>query len=160
MEITSKKVTFTKRPIPVPVSYRPMFKISEIVLVLKLCCRSETSDLLKLHLFSWAFKSSSNLNNLKNYVSNNFQGGFTIWGIEPALNRALQFAIADGICMLTEGKKYQLASKGESLYNVINKDKELFVVEKTILKFIGKNKITEARIRSMSQNWSLENDKD
>jgi len=154
-DVRIKNLSFTKRPISIPADYRPMYKIAKIVLILKNCCRSECSDLLKSHLFSWALKSQRNMDKLKEYVTNNFTTEFSVWGIEPALNRALQFAVAEKICELVDGKKYQLTEKGNKFFDLINKDDELFVEEKAFLKFIGKNKITDKRLQTMSKQWSL-----
>lgn len=153
-DLIIRKLTFTKRPIPIPANYRPMYKIGLLVLILRLVCRAETSNLLKLHLFSWALASDKNLNKLREYVTSNFQSDFSVWGIEPALNRALQFAIAENICEVVSGKNYKLTEKGFRFYEMINADSELFEKEKAFLKFIGKSKITDSRINAMSNQWT------
>src|SRR5688500_6083577 len=96
-ELLIKKLSFTKRPIPIPAEYRPMYKIALIVLTLKLCCRGESSGLLKLHLFAWALASEKNMNELRDHITSNFKTDFAVWGIEPALNRALQLVLAENI---------------------------------------------------------------
>lgn len=154
-DLIIKKLTFTQRPIPIPADYRPMYKIALLVLILRLCCRAETSTLLKLHLFSWALASDKNSKKVLDFVKSNFQTDFSIWGIEPALNRALQFAIADNICEVVNGKAYKLTEKGFKFYELIKGDKELFGKEKAFLNFIGKSKITDSRIDAMSKQWSL-----
>lgn len=153
--LTIKKISFTQRPIPIPADYRPMYKISLLVLILRLCCRGETANLLKLHLFSWALSSEINTIKLQDYVISNFQSDFSVWGIEPALNRALQFAIAEGICEVVNGKSYKLTEKGFRLYEMIRADKDLFDKEKAFLNFIGKSKITDKRINDMSKQWTI-----
>lgn len=154
-DIIIRKLSFTQRPIPIPADYRPMYKISLLVLILGLVCRAETSNLLKLHLFSWALTSDKNLMKLREYVTSNFQSDFSVWGIEPALNRALQFAIAENICEVVGGKNYKLTEKGFRFYDMISADAELFDKEKTFLNFIGKSKITDSRINAMSNQWTI-----
>lgn len=154
-DLIIKKLSFTQRPIPIPADYRPMYKISLLVLILRLCCRSETSNLLKLHLFSWALSSDLNSTRLMDHVTSNFQSDFSVWGIEPALNRALQFAIAENICEVVNGKNYKLTEKGFRFYEMLKADKELFDKEKAFLNFIGKSKITDARINAMSKQWVI-----
>jgi hypothetical protein len=154
-DIIIKKLSFTQRPIPIPADYRPMYKIALIVLILRLCCRAETSTLLKLHLFSWALTSDKNLSKLREYVTSNFSSDFSVWGIEPALNRALQLAIAENICEVVNGKNYKLTEKGYKFYKMINADSELFEKEKSFLNFIGKSKITDSRINAMSNQWTI-----
>lgn len=154
-DLLIKKLSFTKRPIPLPAEYRPMYKIALIVMTLKLCCRGESSTLLKLHLFSWAMASEKNMEELRAYVTNNFKTDFSVWGIEPALNRALQLAVAENICEIIQGKTYKLTEKGNKFYEMMKTDKELFKVEKLFLSFIGKNCITDSRITTMTKNWNL-----
>jgi hypothetical protein len=154
-EYLIKKLSFTKRPIPLPAEYRPMYKIALIVMILKYCCRAETSNLLKLHLFSWALASEKNMIELRNYVTSNFSTDFSVWGIEPALNRALQLAVAENICDIINGKNYKLTEKGNKFFEMIKNDTELFEIEKSFLTFIGKNHITENRITAMTQKWNL-----
>lgn len=154
-ELVINKLSFTKKPIALPADYRPLYKISLIVLILKLSCRGEKSSLLKLHLFSWALKTNRNMQKLREYITSNYKTEFSVWGIEPALNRALQFAVAEDICKIVDGKNYQLTEKGIKFYNMINSDSELFSEEKGFLKFVGKNSITDNRIEAMSKQWSI-----
>lgn len=154
-ELLIKKLSFTKRPIPLPAEYRPMYKIALIVMILKYCCRGESSNLLKLHLFSWALASEKNMEELRDYVISNFKTDFSVWGIEPALNRALQLAVAENICDIVSGKNYKLTEKGNKFFEMIKADRELFEIEKTFLTFIGKNHITDSRITAMTQKWNL-----
>lgn len=154
-DLIIKRLSFTDRPIPIPAEYRPLYKIALIVLVLKLCCRSETSSLLKLHLFSWALSSDGNLEKLNEHVKSSFTSEFSVWGIEPALNRALQFAIAEQICEVISGKNYKLSPKGVKFYDLIQADPDLLSNEKRFLSSIGKNTITDSRITSMSKQWTL-----
>jgi len=154
-ELQIKKLSFTKRPIPLPAEYRPMYKIALIVMILKYCCRGESSKLLKLHLFSWALASEKNMKELHEYVTSNFKTDFSVWGIEPALNRALQLAVAENICDIVNGKSYKLTEKGDKFFEMIKADTELFEIEKTFLTFIGKNHITDSRIIAMTKKWNL-----
>ncbi len=154
-DLIIRKLSFTQRPIPIPADYRPMYKIALLVLILRLCCRAETSNLLKLHLFSWALSSDTNTLKLREFVTSNFKSDFSVWGIEPALNRALQLAIAENICEVVSGKNYRLTEKGFRFYEMIIADNELFDKEKTFLNFIGKSKITDSRINAMSNQWTI-----
>ena len=146
-------ISFVKRPISLPPDYRPMFKVAQIVLILGYCCRSNRSSLLKLHLFSWALKSDFNGEKLTQWVQNNFQTDFSIWGIEPTLNRGVQYAMAEKIIRRVSDK-YELADKGVVLFNSIRNDKELLKTEKDFLNVIGK-KITNDRIADLVKKWTL-----
>lgn len=134
----NRKITFRKKPIPLPAEYRPMYQIAIIVMVLKYCCRNNTSGLQKLHLFSWCLYSNKNMEILKNLINNNYKTPIPHWTIDPALNRALIYAVKDGICDLTTNKKYKLTLKGLNFVSKIEIDSDLFVIEKTFLNQIGK----------------------
>ena len=149
-----KHLSFNKKPIPIPADYRPMYKIALIVLILKLCCRAEKGSLVKLHLFCWALQSEGNMVRLRDYTASHYKNDFIVWTVEPALNRALQYAVADNICELIGGD-YKLTEKGEKFYAMIQKDDELLSSEKAFLKLMGKNTITDSRILSMSKQTRL-----
>lgn len=131
-------IKFSKKPIPLPAEYRPMYQISILALVLKYCCRANTSSLHKLHLFSWSLYSETNKIELKTLIKNNYRAHIPHWTVDPAVNRALSLAIADGICELTKNKKYKLTTIGMELVNKVDKDHDLFCDEKIFLNFIGK----------------------
>lgn len=145
------KITFKSRPKPLFPGYRPLYKISLILIILRLNSNKGKASLLKLHMFSWALKSQENLNTLKNYVSSNFEDKITYFGIEPSLNRALNLAIGEKLIYLDKDK-YTLTPKGDEFIDKVLSDDELFVFEKPILKFIG-TKISEARINRLKQMW-------
>jgi hypothetical protein len=152
MKSTIKNLSFTKRNVPIPADYRPLFKIGHIVLILFNCCRSNKSSLIKLHFFCWALKSRSNLTVVQGWIKNDFKNEFHIWGVEPTVNRALRFAVADGL-IDDQGGEFVLTDRGISLAKIMNKDKELFVNEKLFLESLGKNGVTEQRIKDLSQKF-------
>ena len=156
MEGIIQKISFAKKPIPLPADYRPLYKIAQIVLILKLVCRSDSAKLLKLHLFSWALKNDKNKEELREFITSNYNTEFSVWGIEPTLNRALQIAVAEKICSYSNGK-YTLEEKGNELYELIIKDDEILTLEKDFLGQIGKNKITDNRLNKITAKWTLFN---
>lgn len=104
---------------------------------------------------SWAFGAHENLLSLDNFIKSDFKSNFSVWGIEPALNRALLYAVAENFCEIINGKNYKLADKGFQLCDLIEKDKTLFQTEKAFLKSIGKNTLTDTSINLFSQQWTL-----
>jgi len=144
--------TFTKRAIPLYPNYRPMYKISLILMILYLNGYNGKASLLKLHLFSWALKSPDNLDALKHFAISNQKRGINFFGIELTLNRALHLAIAEGLVEYIE-EKYGLLPKGNNFINDILKNKDLFVYEKQVLKLIGK-KITDKKMNDLKNIWN------
>ena len=118
-----RTATFSSKPSPVFPSYRPMLRVGQNLLVLKLNSYGSKASLLKLHLFSWGFKELKNLEAIQSFVMSNSQERIRFFGIEPTLNRAL------------------------SLNN-----RELFKTEKPFLSSIGKNP-TESSLLQLQKFW-------
>lgn len=156
MELYAEKITFSKKPISIPPEYRPSYTIGLIVLILKICCQNSKSSLLKLHLINWALKSNENKNSLKMFVLSNYTESSKTWGIEPSLNRALNYSVHEGICSIIDGK-YQLQEKGEVFYQKITENIEYLNEEIDFLNFLGKRKITDNRIETIYKKWKNQN---
>jgi len=156
MELFAEKITFSKKPISIPPEYRPSYTIGLIVLILKICCQNSKSSLLKLHLIYWALKSDINRKSLKEFVVSNYTENSKTWGIEPSLNRALNYSVNEGICSFKDGK-YKLEDRGDVFYEKLIKDSELLNEEVDFLQYLGKRKITDNRINSIYKKWRGQN---
>lgn len=88
---------------------------------------------------------------LSEFVTSNFQKKLLYFGIEPSLNRALDFAIGEGL-ISSDGYRYALTIKGDAFVQQIIQDRDLFTFEKQILLAIGKN-INEKRITELENFW-------
>lgn len=148
-------IVFSPRPIPIPVDYRPMYKISQIILILKICCREEKASLPKLHLFIWAMKNETNMQKVIDSVTSNFNNTVEVWGMEPSLIRALDYALQEGVCESIDGK-IKLTDKGLKLYELIDKDSSILTKEITFLKLIRK-RFTEEKVQKNIDKWGLKN---
>ena len=123
---------------------------------MKICCQGSKSSLLKLHLINWALKSSENKTSLKQFVLSNYTENSKTWGIEPSLNRAINYSVHEGVCSIINGK-YQLLEKGELFYTKIIENPEYLNEEIDFLNFLGKRKITDNRIDSIYKKWKNQN---
>jgi|688.fasta_scaffold118348_2 hypothetical protein len=144
-------IVFSEKPIPLYPSYRPMYKVSLILLILSINGYAGKATLLKLHLFSWALKSHKNLDALKEFVVTDYQKDLKFFGIELTLNRALNLAIAEKLISF-QGSKYSLLQKGSDFAEYMIKSPDLFIYEKRILKVIGKG-ITDEKMDDLLKNW-------
>ncbi|NQU35031.1 MAG: hypothetical protein HQ521_17530 [Bacteroidetes bacterium] len=144
-------IVFTERPIPLYPSYRPMYKVSLILLILSINGYAGKASLLKLHLFSWALKSHKNLDALKEFVVTNYRKDLKFFGIELTLNRALNLAVAEKLISFHDDK-YILLNKGTEFVNYLIQTQDLFIYEKQVLKVIGK-KITEKKMDELLKYW-------
>lgn len=146
------KITFTKRHIPIYPEYRPLYKISLLLLILKKCCRANKSSLLKLHLIYWGINKDDNLKEITNLISKK-SFDLQFWSIQPSLNRALDFAIASNLC-LRIGDRYELGEKGDKFVSLIIKDNELLSKNKYRISKIEK-RVTETIINNLTKEWKL-----
>lgn len=143
---------FRRRESPLSSDYRPTYKIGIIILILSLACRGGKASLSKLHFLIWALKSEKNMAFIRRLFMSNDINKMLSWGVEPALNKALHIAHAEGLIDLVKDK-YSLTKKGRDLYSYINKDDDLFSKEKRFLTYVGKQKVTEEYINYITNNF-------
>jgi len=143
------KLTFTRRDMPLSSEYRPMFKIVQILLILYLSSRGYKSSLLRLHLINWAIKDSSKKSLLLE-SSNRNSIIFDVWGLDPAINFALQYALEENLITLN-GTSYALADKG-LVFIKKYEEEDIENEDYNFLKELG-NKITEKMVLEISGAW-------
>lgn len=142
------KITLIKRPISISTDYRPMYKISLILLVLRLNCIKLKASLFKIHFIIWFIKNDKNMSSFyKNIDSKNIIN-VTNWSIEPSIIRALRYALAEELITQDTGK-YVLSNKGMKFIDRVLEDNMLFQKEKAFLKALGKRKITDDKIEEL-----------
>lgn len=143
------QLKFSRRPSPVLLEHRPVYKIAQVLLVLTYS-RSGKSSLLRIHLFNWALKSQQRMQTLRNAGED---GALLIptWGFDPALAIALRYALAEKlIFQIPNG--YQLSDKGSQFIIDALKDEEIFSQERMDLAVVGK-KVTEKMVESVAKGW-------
>lgn len=141
---------FLRKPSPVLVEHRPIYKISQVLLVLSISSRGGRSRLARLHLFNWALKMEKRCHQLK-LASSDGNLRITAWGFDPTLAIAVRYAIAEElICEVAGG--YKITEKGELIVREILKDDSLLADEIAMLKDIGKG-ITEAMVDNVAKGW-------
>lgn len=143
------RITFKRKPMPIYAGLRPLFKICQILLILDLASRGKNSSLIRLHLFVWVLKDEQRKEMLLKTVEEQLEIP-SVWGIEPSVNFALQFAIAEGL-IIKSGTSYKLVPKG-MLFIKNSNSYDLFSDETIFLKKIG-SKITEKMIDTATNLW-------
>lgn len=141
------KLTFSPRPQPLPASLRPLYRIALITLVLKTNCQSNTASMLKLQFFNWLLKSSS----LQELIEDRLirQSVFTLELIhlDPMVNLALKYALADNLISVTNNSKYKLTIKGNEFADRILQDEQPTLSdERELLVRIGKQ-VSEVKLK-------------
>jgi hypothetical protein len=143
-QITNFK--FEIRPIPIPPDLRPLWKISQILLVLKICSRADKASILKLQLFNWALGSPKAIEQLKKYILfEDRDSKPTTIHLDPSVNRAVEFAVGEGLIDFDRQGKISLTPKGDLFVQQVIADEDLFVTMKRELDMLG-GAVTEAKV--------------
>lgn len=145
-----RRLRFERRPSPVLVEHRPIYKISQLLLVLYMSSRGGKSTLPRLHLFNWALKRTDRIQRLVDAAKARVLH-MTAWGFDPALAIAIRFAIAEDLVQPTS-TGYQLSEKGKTFIAEVLKDSDAFADERVLLTQIGKD-ITEAMVDKVAKGW-------
>lgn len=145
-----QRLRFVRRPSPVLVEHRPIYKITQLLLVLQMSSRSGKSTLPRLHLFNWALKSTDRIQKLVDAAKAKVLN-MTAWGFDPALAIAIRFAVADNL-VETTSTGYQLTEKGRVFITEVLRDTCTFAPERKLLTQIGKD-ITEGMVEKVAKGW-------
>lgn len=145
-----RRLRFVRRPSPVLVEHRPLYKITQLLLVLHMSSRGGKSTLPRLHLFNWALKSTVRIQKLVEAAKSKALN-MTAWGFDPALAIAIGFAVAENLVEPTS-TGYQLTEKGRSFITEVLKEASAFAPERKLLAEIGKD-ITEAMVEKVAKGW-------
>ncbi len=148
--IEPRRLRFVRRPSPVLVEHRPLYKITQLLLVLQMSSRGGKSTLPRLHLFNWALKSTDRIQKLVDAAKAEVLH-MTAWGFDPALAIAIRFAVAENVIEPTS-TGYQLTEKGRAFITEVLKDADAFAPERKLLSQIGKD-ITEGMVENVAKGW-------
>ena len=141
-------VVFRQRPISVPGDLRPAWRICVIVLLLQKCCRQGRSSTRRLHVLSWAVRDVEVGRALVRAIGGEVPPDTVLVRIEPALNRAVDFAIGEGLIRRQSSDRVELTADGKELAETIMKDTVVLGTEKAFAESIRFN-VTEDFVKKM-----------
>lgn len=148
--VGTQRLRFIRRPSPVLVEHRPLYKITQLLLVLHISSRGGKSTLPRLHLFNWALKSTDRIQKLVDAAKAKVLN-MTAWGFDPALAIAIRFAVAENLAETTS-TGYQLTEKGRVFITEVLRDTTTFASERKLLMQVGKD-ITEGMVEKVAKGW-------
>lgn len=155
MNLTKRGIVFDAKPDAVPYNYRISYKVSLLCMIIKQCCGRRGCSLIKMHIIANAATDSMHREKLSKYLSSHIQREFLV-RFDPAINRALEYSLADGLITQQGNGTYKLTEKGRLLVNNILSDSDIFSYEKTVLQEIATD-LTEEKIRAISERWKYLN---
>lgn len=141
----SQKIIFSQKKISIPTDLRPMYKISLILMMLKINGHSKKLSYLQIQYLNWVIKHKEKIEKLN--LSND-ELPFDNIRLDPFIDIAIEYSIGEKLIKLTKQGKLELSAKAEVFINKIIKEK-LLKDEYGILKDIGSRKITDEKIRLM-----------
>lgn len=145
-------IVFDAKPDAVPFNYRISYKVTQLCLIMRNCGRGNVCSLIKLHMISFALISQVNLMRLIEFAEGT--GSVPIVRFDPAVNRALTYAIAYGLIERQQTAKYKLTDRGQRLAEQIAVVGDLMVVEISNLKLLAK-KLTETKVNEIVDKWRV-----
>ena len=144
-------VVFDAKPDAVPYKYRISYKIGQICLILSICGGTSCS-FLKMQMISNALNDKKSEKELLEFCEDNNLLFVSAIRFDPAVNRVLGYALADGIIKQLVKGTYKLTDKGKKFVKKIKQDKELMANEIGFLERIG-NRLSEEKISELMNRW-------
>lgn len=150
-------IIFEEKVDAVPFNYRISYKVSLICLIIGKCCGRRGCSAIKLQMISSAITTSKKREELLASVQLSFLAESTLVRFDPAISRAINFALADLLIGRQGNGLFRLTSTGKNLVAAIYKDTELMAIEKQFFSGLS-NKLTEEMIENFSWNWRVDAD--
>lgn len=149
--LLADEILFDAKPTAVPYNYRISYKISQLLLILSMCCARGGCSLIKLNMISMAMCTPQEGTLLIEIVNGRITAPPVV-RFDPAVNRAILYAITDSLICQQKDGKLKLTAKGKLLVNSIQSEPNLMYHEKNFLSRLS-TKLTEEKIKMIMANW-------
>jgi len=114
------KISFHKQPNSISATYRPMYRIAEILLAIRYCGKRSTMPVIKLQLVSWISHDSSATSVIDKL--NKKQLIFQYMHIDTSINLAVDYAIGSNLLEITSTGKLKMTALGNSFIERIQEE--------------------------------------
>lgn len=132
------EIQFVRRDVSISPDLRPLQRIAEILLILRLNCIKQSATVLKLQLFDWGLKSPEGIRSLLNFSEMEDNYKFPIIRFDPFLNRAIGYGLGeDMLCIEENTGKIKASTFGMLFLNKIMESDEILTHETQTLREIG-----------------------
>lgn len=142
------EIIFRRRPLFLPEDLRPAWRIGLLVLLLSSCCRGGKSSRARLHVLSWGVRTRKSQLDLVAAIAGNLSPDTLLVRFDPFLDRALDFAIGEGLIQHVGGKSIALTPTGKQLAEEIRKSDFVFSAERGFVDLISQ-KVSEDLVKQM-----------
>jgi hypothetical protein len=142
-------LAFSVRPSVVLPDHRPLYKITQLLLILLLASHGKKSSMARLQMFNWALKDEARRAKLA-LAAESGELEFPAWGFDPVLDRALSLARADGLVEpTTTGVK--LTGEGARFCDSVIEE-QLYSEDQALLRKL-RTSITEKMVQAIVNQW-------
>lgn len=140
--------SFHERPTPLPPQSRVIWGLAILVLILEICSRSRRSSISRLHILNWAVRSNENRQQMVELLENRLSPLATLVRFDPGFNRAIEYALAEGLVEMKNNGRILLGQDGRRLAQEIISLKDCLSDEKVFLREKG-SAVTEELAKSL-----------
>lgn len=133
LDILNLPFSFRKRPVPLNSQSRIIWGVSTLVLILFTCSRGKKSSVTRLHTLNWAIRSSENQSKMTELLENRVPPSTLFIKYDPGFNRAIEYAVAEGLVEMQGKARVRLLNKGMHLAREIIEDEECLIEAKDFL---------------------------
>jgi len=152
--LLTNEIIFDSKPDAVPYNYRISYKIAQVCLIIaKSCDKRSGCSLVKMHIISNALNTKECMKALEEYV--NEKTSFMLVRFDPAVNRAIKYAMADKLIVQLKNGAFKLTDTGKEFIKRIEKE-DIMQEEKRFLIKLG-IKLTNEKIERLMSLWRYKN---
>ncbi|SMD16473.1 hypothetical protein [Sporomusa malonica] len=153
--LLTDEILFDAKPDAVPYNYRISYKMAQLCLIISMCCGRGGCSIFKLHMISVGLCTKDDMEELVAFAEDRLTS-YTLIRFDPAVNRAIKYAITESLIFQQQNGLFRLTEKGKSLVKKIHNIEDLMVNEKSILTSLS-NKLTEDKIKALISYWRYSN---
>jgi hypothetical protein len=141
------RFSFSATPYPVPADLRPLWRMALVVLMLDKCW-GRRSSVGQLHVFNWGIRTKGSQDAFLRMLGGEIGPDKPIVRFEPSLNRAIDFALGEGLVKKRTHDVIELTEKGVVMARQVQQAPELLGAEKEFLSKI-EGKLTQQQINAL-----------
>ncbi|MBC1235202.1 hypothetical protein [Listeria booriae] len=149
--IISNEIKFDYKPDAIPYQCRLTYKISIVVLILKLTSSSRGgTSLSKIHLISTYMYSGDEREVLMRYLKGS-EDSYIVLRYDPLINKTIDFIVAEKLIIQQKNGLFKLTPNGRKYSDKLLSDDGILVTEKEYLNQIGEN-LSEQLIKNIERS--------
>ncbi|QLJ07244.1 hypothetical protein [Pseudoalteromonas sp. JSTW] len=141
--VTKKPFYISERKEFISCDLRPNWRISLLLLILRLVGRGSKASRNKIHIVNWALKNEEHAQSYLAYIENG-QGKRPFINLDPTMDKAIDYALYSKLLSI-ENNRVSLTEDGIKIANKLKKA-DVFNSEKRVLEKL-KQALTEDKVK-------------